>query len=115
MSNHMVKFQDFNLENLEGYGFDVAADRVVKFTKHAEGVYLNTRSSYSINRGKYTHYELRQIALKYLNQVEPIVQKQKSSKRWIWITLAIIMLCSITTCSVDFNLAVKPANVEHED
>ena len=55
----MIKFKHM----LIGYGFDVAADRVVRFTKHPEGTYLNTRATYDVNGRTYSHHALRGIAL----------------------------------------------------
>lgn len=44
----IIKFR--NESDVSGYGFDLAADRVVRFNKHPDGTYLNTRSTYSINQ-----------------------------------------------------------------
>lgn len=99
----MIKFD----KELEGYGFDAQADRVVRFNKHPDGTYLNTRATYSINKRQFTHYELRQRALASAVPVEKLV-KVKTFKLW-WIAAAfVVILCAgNSTCSVHFKSTVE--------
>ena len=99
----MIKFD----KELEGYGFDAQADRVVRFNKHPDGTYLNTRATYSINTRQFTHYELRQRALASVTPAEKPA-KVKSFKFW-WITAAlVVVLCAgNSTCSVHLKSTVE--------
>lgn len=92
----------FTRKDLLGYGFDVSADRVVRFTKHADGTYMNTRATYSINQKQFTHYELREEAL-----TEKHSQVVGSTRRtWLWVTVALLGFMAVATKSCDFTYDV---------
>ena len=65
MSENIIKFDAGS--DVNGYGFDLIGDRVVRFNKHPDGtylnLYLNTRATYSINKKQFTHFDLRKLAL----------------------------------------------------
>lgn len=101
----MVKFSADT--PLQGYGFDLLADRVVRFNKYPDGTYLNTRATYSINQRMFTHYELRQCALDHSSSEVAPLNKDNSIKTYTFkvplFALAISVLLVIalpTSCSV---------------
>jgi hypothetical protein len=92
----------FNTPDLEGYGFDLAADRVVRFNKYPDGTYLNTRATYSINKKQFTHFYLRSQAIQE-QQEQPIVNEKKLYKsnypNWVIVAGLILVLVSLGKCS----------------
>lgn len=105
----------FTSPQLVGYGFDVGADRVVRFNKHPDGTYMNTRATYSINTRQFTHFDLREAALK---EKKPVVQQHTPAKptsklTWIIIGLLIIGVLSMTECSFNVNATIDESS-EHE-
>jgi hypothetical protein len=99
----MIKF---TTPDLDGYGFDLTADRVVRFNKHPDGTYLNTRATYSINKKQFTHYELRQHALGRSTPLV-VVEQKKPRNKWVifaWVVLiGFIVVGSVTECSFTVN------------
>jgi hypothetical protein len=103
----MIKFTQ---PHLIGYGFDVAADRVVRFGKHPEGVYLNTRATYDINSHEYTHFRLRELALE--QQAMGLMRKLKkpglhSIPKWIWVLLAVACIFSCSEINISGNITTE--------
>ena len=94
----MVKFPDTS--DLKGYGFDVAADRVVRFNKHPDGTYLNTRATYSINGKQYTHYDIRNRSMNSQSAHPPA----NKIKRWAVIAVFAMLIAILTDCSVNFSV-----------
>ena len=94
----MIKF---TTPDLEGYGFDLAADRVVRFNKHPDGTYLNTRATYSINKKQFTHFDLRTKAIKDTDVVNKPIEKPKTYKKWIIIAICFLVIISLGECSVE--------------
>jgi hypothetical protein len=96
----MVKFTNLDLD---GYGFDLAADRVVRFSKHPDGTYLNTRATYSINKNHFTHFDLRTQAIKDQSLGEIHVERplHKTYKRWMVVTIFILVIVSLGECSFE--------------
>lgn len=93
---------------LYGYGFDVVADRVVRFNKFPDGTYLNTRATYSINGSYYTHYDIRQQAL-LLNVISDSnvpIDTETWIKRAIIVLMILTVLALIGQCSVNFQIEV---------
>lgn len=93
---------------LYGYGFDVVADRVVRFNKFPDGTYLNTRATYSINGSQYTHYDIRQQAL-LLNVISDSrvpIDTETWIKRAIIVLMILTVLALIGQCSVNFQIEV---------
>jgi len=101
----------FTASDLDGYGFDIAADRVVRFNKHPDGTYLNTRATYSINKGQHTHYRLREIAIQ---ESVPVINKQSNPQRSIkWILVAVlVVLFAFSECSFEIRNDVTIDNQE---
>jgi len=99
----MIKYTS---PELSGYGFDLEADRVVRYNKHPDGTYLNTRATYSINRRQFTHYALRSQALK-----EKTGEKKKRVK-WGVIALFVIIVALLSNCSVEVSVNVNPTTTE---
>jgi len=96
----------FTTTELNGYGFDLEADRVVRFNKHPDGTYLNTRATYSINKLQFTHYDLRQLALKERPLGQIVEEKKLTNKRTKWIfilALFVFVAFSSKTCTVKVN------------
>jgi hypothetical protein len=110
----IIKFND---PSLVGYGFDLEADRVVRFNKHPDGTYLNTRATYSINKGQYTHYELRTKAL----VLQPKVPKIKLDRFWLKFPgilipiIFVILVVSITQCSFNFSINQDQSTSQGDD
>lgn len=89
----MIKF---NTPDLDGYGFDLAADRVVRFNKHPDGTYLNSRATYSINKKQFTHFDLRSKALQ-----SPSFNKPSKSYKWVIIAIVVLIIVSLSECSFE--------------
>ena len=107
--SEIVKYND---EDLKGYGFDVMADRAVCFNKHPDGTYMNTRSTYSINKAQYTHFDLR---FRAINQntaqvAEKINGKRRSYWRMAFYVAIVLLVVSLAECSVAFNVNVETPN-----
>lgn len=101
----MVKFSADT--PLQGYGFDLQADRVVRFNKYPDGTYLNTRATYSINQRMFTHYELRQYALDHSSNKVVSSNKGNSIKTYTFKVPLFVLLIGVlliialpTSCSV---------------
>jgi hypothetical protein len=95
----------FNTPDLEGYGFDIEADRVVRFNKHPDGTYLNTRATYSINKKQFTHFYLRSQAI----QEPPIISeknlyKLNPKRKWLIATVLFLVFVSLVKCSGVFTV-----------
>ena len=112
----IVRFdEDQNFLGLDGYGFDLLADRVVRFNKHPEGVYMNTRSSYTINTRKYTHFELREFALSLLKSEEERVKfkpQKKKKKVFLWIVVSVLIMTLLSNCSFNFDIEINSHSSE---
>jgi hypothetical protein len=109
----MIKFEN----ELVGYGFDVQADRVVRFNKHPDGTYLNTRATYSINKLQFTHYDLRVLALKLMKSCSPVASSSNFNikPKWIFRTFAVILIATMmTNCTFDFSSNVSIDTQEQE-
>ena len=92
----IVKFSVHS--DVNGYGFDLAADRVVRFNKHPDGTYLNTRSTYSINQKQFTHFELRKLALQSQASDTPT-----KTRKWLKIAFIILIgLILLRSCELNF-------------
>lgn len=92
----IIKFKNDSV--VSGYGFDLVADRVVRFNKHPDGTYLNTRSTYSINQKQFTHFELRKLALQLQNQDQPA-----RTRKWLKIAFMILFgLVVLRSCELNF-------------
>lgn len=100
----------FTSNDLDGYGFDVAADRVVRFNKHPDGTYLNTRATYYINRKTVTHMDLRKTALS--QNVPTDKPKSYNRKKFIIIAAILVVIFALTECSVEFKSDVNINTVE---
>lgn len=93
----------FTRDDLIGYGFDLDTDRVIRFTKFVDGVYLNTRATYSINKLSFTHYELRLAAL---NQIKVTTHnKIWNLNRRVFYWLIVLLIIIFMTASCDFNFS----------
>ena len=104
MSNTMqehrvVKFHDGH--KLNGYGFDLVVDRVIRFNKHPDGVYLNNRATYSINKKEYSHSEIRQCALDLEFHSDEQETGVSGWGKWVIVGVILAIVLSITTCSVN--------------
>lgn len=94
----IIKFK--NDSDVNGYGFDLVADRVVRFNKHPDGTYLNTRSTYSINQKQFTHFELRKLALQLQNQNQ---DQPARTRKWLKIAFMILFgLVVLHSCELNF-------------
>lgn len=101
MNAALVKFAE--LSPLHGYGFDIQADRVVRFDKHADGTYLNTRATYSINKQQFTHFALRAEAIKQQGFVSDMRKTEATVNRNRWLVAFVaffIVLASISRCTI---------------
>jgi len=105
----MIKFDH---PTLTGYGFDVAADRVVRFNKYSDGTYLNTRATYSINKMQFTHFGLREIALKQEVIPTTTVKPRTNKHKWFIIGVIVITIAFLTDCSFEFNSDVTINSIE---
>lgn len=104
MSNTMqehrvVKFHEGH--KLNGYGFDLGVDRVIRFNKHPDGVYLNNRATYSINKKEYSHSEIRQCALDLEFHSDEQETGMSGWGKWVIVGVILAIVLSITTCSVN--------------
>jgi hypothetical protein len=88
---------------LHGYGFDTLADRVVRFNNHADGTYMNTRATYSINGKQFTHYDLRQAAIDLVDDSSVTIDIDTETwiKRAIVVLMILTVLALIGQCSVN--------------
>lgn len=114
----------FKTPELAGYGFDVAADRVVRFNKHPDGTYLNTRATYSINTRQFTHFDLRTTAIKdpvdlpVVSQVESeLTTKDVTAHvlkilKWSIIGLVILSILLVGQCSFDTSFTSSVTTTE---
>lgn len=108
----MIKFTTLDLD---GYGFDLEADRVVRFNKHPDGTYLNTRATYSINKKQFTHYDLRVKALRIETTIsEKSSEKQvlKNYHKWIVGVIIFLVIISLGECSVETHSNVTIENTQ---
>ena len=98
MNADIVKFNQSS--GLIGYGFDLPADRVVRFNEHPDGTYLNTRATYYINRKTYTHSYIRTAAL------QPFPSTAVTKKRkWGWIILiGVILVLVLGKCEMTVSI-----------
>jgi hypothetical protein len=102
MTNAIIRYDPSSY--LAGYGFDLAADRVVRFNKRADGTYLNTRATYSINTRQYTHFEMRAEALK-MQAVTHGLNPPFKIPRWVFTAvIMLLVLLSFAECSVNVNV-----------
>jgi hypothetical protein len=109
----MIKFDN----ELIGYGFDVQADRVVRFNKHPDGTYLNTRATYSINKSQFTHYDLRVLALNLMKSCSPVVSKTrfKIKPKWFFVAFAAILIATMMTdCTFEYSSNISVDNQEQQ-
>jgi hypothetical protein len=99
----LVKFPETS--DLTGYGFDIGADRVVRFNKHADGTYQNTRATYSINKKQFTHYDLRKAALELKSEVSTKIKQGSMNIKWKWVigVMALVFILSASECSFNVN------------
>ena len=93
----------FNTEDLVNYGFDLTADRVVRFDKHPDGTYLNSRATYSINKLEFTHYAIRSAALKQQSVGVKLSKFSWDKVKWFVFCIALVAAASVTTCTVNVN------------
>ncbi len=100
----LVKFPEAS--DLTGYGFDIIADRVVRFNKHADGTYQNTRATYSINKKQFTHYDIRKAALSLKSEVSTTGKKINFSWKWIVGAIVLAFIFSASECSFNVNTDV---------
>jgi hypothetical protein len=107
----MIKF---NTLDLDGYGFDLVADRVVRFNKHPDGTYLNTRATYSINKKQFTHFDLRTQAIKDRPLGEMPVEKplHKTYKKWMIVAIFLLVIVSLGECSFEASSNVTVENTQ---
>ena len=105
MSENIIKFDAGS--DVNGYGFDLIADRVVRFNKHPDGTYLNTRVTYSINKKQFTHFDLRKLALQ---KQEATAAKPSASKgkKWLkYVLIAAVLLIVMKACTVNFSVDIN--------
>lgn len=100
-----MKFQH---KDLVGYGFDLVADRVTRYSKHLDGTYMNTRATYQINQRTWTHHQLRTLMIE-----ENKTTQTRKVFPWKVIAITLIVVQFISMCS-DANVNFS-SNVEiHE-
>lgn len=107
----LIKFSDTS--PFFGYGFDISADRVVRFNKHADGTYQNTRATYSINKKQFTHFEIRNAALNF--KTESNKNKFLIHFNWKFFIAFFVLLFVISSSECSFNMNTKiQAEAEQE-
>ncbi len=99
---------------LIGYGFDIIADRVVRFNKHQDGTYLNTRATYSINKKEFTHFQIRSKAIAEKPLIDSILIKKESRYGWKLIGFIVLMVAMLSNCSMNFSFDINNSVVENE-
>lgn len=108
MTSSIVKYTS---DQLQGYGFDIAADRVVRFNKHPDGTYLNTRATYSINKSQYTHHHLRTVAIDQSQQTDT---PPRLKKIWWWVfgAIMVVLIVSTSTCTITSDITITQSITE---
>ena len=98
---------------LENYGFDLRADRVVRFDKRPTGTYMNTRATYTFNEKSYTHLFLRTRAIELQTATKkPEVEVKKTNwVKWSIIVVVIAIIASLTECNTSLNVEVNSVEV----
>lgn len=102
----------YTTDQLIGYGFDVAADRVVRFNKHPDGTYLNTRATYSINKSQYTHHHLRTVAIHQSQQTDAPLPRSKKIWWWVLGMVMVGIIVSTSTCTFTSDISVTQSITE---
>ena len=102
--------------DLEKYGFDLRADRVVRFDKRPSGTYMNTRATYTFDDKNFTHLYLRTKAIEIQTKTVEASSSSGLSKKnkivkWIGIVAVLALIASLTECTANFNIEVN--NVEN--
>lgn len=92
--------------HLYGFGFDVVADRIIKYGKHAGGVYLNTRATYSLNGRIYSHYQVRKEAVD-IQGVIPTKRTRSNYFSWIIALILLFVTLSVTECTTNFTISIQ--------
>jgi hypothetical protein len=110
MNEQLIRFYDGH--ELIGYGFDIIADRVVRFSKHQDGTYLNTRATYSINKKEFTHFQIRSMALK--EKPINIISKKESKYSWKLIGFVVLAAVMLTNCTMNFSFDINSSVIENE-